>query len=315
MAMLLPLPGNAVLVGVLVVLAIASLADFWAPAMAMLSDAAEDAGLDQALAFSISNLAWAVGHVVGAGRGRRGRRGHRRRRALRRARRRMRGTLAGLTRPAAAAAAQRAQRLGAVRPGRGAAQPVQLQRQPVLEPLGRGGRVAGATEAAPGLAAELVLAAVRPARRDGARVAARLALGDLPEDPPAGARWCAAPSGLLNGLSPSAPRVRGPTMPSGTRSCLLWKRFTARSVIGPKTPSAVMPSSRWMLLTAGPRSPRLTITSLEALAPPEAVAPGSASAGTAAPAAAPARAGREMRTTHGVEDPCHQQFPFPVPTG
>jgi predicted MFS family arabinose efflux permease len=42
---------------------------FWAPAMAMLSDAAEEAGLDQALAFSISNLAWAVGHVVGAGAG------------------------------------------------------------------------------------------------------------------------------------------------------------------------------------------------------------------------------------------------------
>jgi predicted MFS family arabinose efflux permease len=35
--------------------------------MAMLSDAAEHAGLDLALAFSISNLAWAVGHVLGAG--------------------------------------------------------------------------------------------------------------------------------------------------------------------------------------------------------------------------------------------------------
>jgi predicted MFS family arabinose efflux permease len=37
--------------------------------MAMLSDAAEDAGLDQALAFSLSNLAWAVGHILGAGTG------------------------------------------------------------------------------------------------------------------------------------------------------------------------------------------------------------------------------------------------------
>ena len=37
--------------------------------MAMLSDAAEHAGLDLALAFSISNLAWAVGHVLGAGAG------------------------------------------------------------------------------------------------------------------------------------------------------------------------------------------------------------------------------------------------------
>jgi MFS family permease len=68
-AILLPLPGTAVLVGLAVVAAIASLAVFWAPAMAMLSDAAEQAGLDQALAFSISNLAWASGHVVGAGAG------------------------------------------------------------------------------------------------------------------------------------------------------------------------------------------------------------------------------------------------------
>ena len=39
-----------------------------------------------------------------------------------------------------------------------------------------------------------------------------------------------------------------------------------------------------MLRTAEPRSPRLTMTSLEALAPPELEAPGSASAGTAAAA-------------------------------
>ena len=37
--------------------------------MAMLSDASENAGLDLALAFSISNLAWAVGHLVGSGAG------------------------------------------------------------------------------------------------------------------------------------------------------------------------------------------------------------------------------------------------------
>ena len=67
MAVIMPLPGTAVLVGAAVVAAIASLAVFWAPAMAMLSDAAEEAGLDQALAFSISNLAWAAGHVLGAG--------------------------------------------------------------------------------------------------------------------------------------------------------------------------------------------------------------------------------------------------------
>jgi hypothetical protein len=37
--------------------------------MALLSDASETAGLDQALAFSIANLAWALGHVLGGGAG------------------------------------------------------------------------------------------------------------------------------------------------------------------------------------------------------------------------------------------------------
>jgi hypothetical protein len=37
--------------------------------MALLSDASERAGLDQALAFSIANLAWALGHVLGGGAG------------------------------------------------------------------------------------------------------------------------------------------------------------------------------------------------------------------------------------------------------
>jgi MFS family permease len=68
-AVLIPLPSTALLLGGAVVLAFSALATFWAPAMAMLSDAAEQAGLDQALAFSISNLAWAAGHVLGAGAG------------------------------------------------------------------------------------------------------------------------------------------------------------------------------------------------------------------------------------------------------
>jgi MFS family permease len=67
MAIALPLPQTAVLVGVLVMLTFVALATFWAPGMALLSDAAEDAGLDLALAFAISNLAWALGHVFGAG--------------------------------------------------------------------------------------------------------------------------------------------------------------------------------------------------------------------------------------------------------
>ena len=69
MAVLLPLPGTAVLLGVTVLFTFAALGVFWAPAMAMLSDASEQAGLDQALAFSISNLAWAAGHLLGSGAG------------------------------------------------------------------------------------------------------------------------------------------------------------------------------------------------------------------------------------------------------
>jgi predicted MFS family arabinose efflux permease len=67
MAILLPIPRTAVLVGLCVMLTFVALASFWAPGMAMLSDAAEAAGLDLALAFAISNLAWALGHVFGAG--------------------------------------------------------------------------------------------------------------------------------------------------------------------------------------------------------------------------------------------------------
>jgi MFS family permease len=69
MAVLLPLPGSVVLLGVTVLFAFSALGGFWAPAMAMLSDSSERAGLDQALAFSISNLAWAAGHLIGSGGG------------------------------------------------------------------------------------------------------------------------------------------------------------------------------------------------------------------------------------------------------
>jgi MFS family permease len=69
MAVLLPLPGTVLVMAVALVVIIASLGTFWAPAMAMLSDSSEHAGLDQALAFSIANLAWALGHVLGGGTG------------------------------------------------------------------------------------------------------------------------------------------------------------------------------------------------------------------------------------------------------
>lgn len=67
MAVLLPLPETAALVAVTMTITFVALAAFWAPGMALLSDAAEEHGLDQALAFAISNLAWALGHVFGAG--------------------------------------------------------------------------------------------------------------------------------------------------------------------------------------------------------------------------------------------------------
>jgi MFS family permease len=69
MAVLLPLPGTVVLLAGAVLLAIAALGVFWAPAMAMLSDASEKVGLEQGLAFALSNLAWAIGHLIGAGGG------------------------------------------------------------------------------------------------------------------------------------------------------------------------------------------------------------------------------------------------------
>jgi len=67
MAVLMPLPGTVVLVAAALVVVVMALGTFWAPGMALLSDSSDRAGLDQALAFSIANLAWALGHVLGGG--------------------------------------------------------------------------------------------------------------------------------------------------------------------------------------------------------------------------------------------------------
>jgi MFS family permease len=65
LGLLMPLPGHVLaLAGVLLAL-IAAIGVLWAPAMAMLSDTSESAGLDQGLAFALANLAWAGGHVLG----------------------------------------------------------------------------------------------------------------------------------------------------------------------------------------------------------------------------------------------------------
>jgi MFS family permease len=69
MAVLMPLPTSVVLVAVALTITVCTLGGFWAPGMALLSDASERAGLDQALAFSIANLAWSLGHVTGGGAG------------------------------------------------------------------------------------------------------------------------------------------------------------------------------------------------------------------------------------------------------
>jgi MFS family permease len=63
------LPSGAAALAVLIVATAIALGAFWAPAMALLSDAADSAGLDQALAAALMNLAWAVGQIVGSGAG------------------------------------------------------------------------------------------------------------------------------------------------------------------------------------------------------------------------------------------------------
>ena len=66
---MLALPENAVLLAVLLCGTVAALGTFWAPAMALLTDAAEGAGVGHAMAIAIANLAWALGHVIGGGAG------------------------------------------------------------------------------------------------------------------------------------------------------------------------------------------------------------------------------------------------------
>jgi len=62
---LFTVPQRALVLAALIVATTAALGTFWAPAMAMLSDAAEASGLRQGLAFGFVNLAWAAGMVIG----------------------------------------------------------------------------------------------------------------------------------------------------------------------------------------------------------------------------------------------------------
>ncbi len=61
------LPGDPVLLALVIVAIACALSAFWAPAMAMLSDAADARGLNQGLAAALMNLAWAAGQIGGAG--------------------------------------------------------------------------------------------------------------------------------------------------------------------------------------------------------------------------------------------------------
>ncbi len=65
-AAVLPWPGGAALLGVVVVLASAAFGLFWVPAMALLADVAEEIDLHPAWVFALMNLAWAPAQAVGA---------------------------------------------------------------------------------------------------------------------------------------------------------------------------------------------------------------------------------------------------------
>jgi len=60
------LPRQAFVLALVMVVASAALALFWAPAMAKLSDAADATGLHLGLGFALINLAWATGQMTGA---------------------------------------------------------------------------------------------------------------------------------------------------------------------------------------------------------------------------------------------------------
>jgi MFS family permease len=69
LAILLPLPAQVLVVAAGVVAVVLALAFLWAPAMALLTDAAEATGLEQGFAIALVNLAWAGGQVLGGSSG------------------------------------------------------------------------------------------------------------------------------------------------------------------------------------------------------------------------------------------------------
>lgn len=59
------LPERGWVLGVVVIVAAPGIGMLWSPAMAMLSDGAEAAGVNLGLAFGLTNLGWGVGHALG----------------------------------------------------------------------------------------------------------------------------------------------------------------------------------------------------------------------------------------------------------
>ncbi len=64
-AVAIPLPGTAAVLGIAVICVFLALSLLWTPAMALLSDDAEAAGLDLAFATALVSFAWAGGQVLG----------------------------------------------------------------------------------------------------------------------------------------------------------------------------------------------------------------------------------------------------------
>jgi MFS family permease len=64
-ALVLPLPESVVVLAVALVVVVLAMSLIWTPAMALLSDNAEAAGLDLAFASALVSLAWAGGQVIG----------------------------------------------------------------------------------------------------------------------------------------------------------------------------------------------------------------------------------------------------------
>ena len=64
-ALILPVPGSTVVLAVALVAVVLAMSLIWTPAMALLSDNAEAAGLDLAFASALVSLAWAGGQVIG----------------------------------------------------------------------------------------------------------------------------------------------------------------------------------------------------------------------------------------------------------